>query len=55
MAEAIFGDNAKPDGTVVFDDQQVHFVNTGTEIQISITDFLTGEVTNITVPTLVSD
>lgn len=55
VAEAIFGDNAKPDGTVVFDDQQVHFVNTGTEIQISITDFLTGEVTNITVPTLVSD
>lgn len=55
VAEAIFGENAKQDGTVVFDDQQVHFVNTGTEIQISITDFLTGEVTNITVPTLVSD
>jgi curli production assembly/transport component CsgF len=55
VAEAIFGDNAQPEGTITFDDQQVHFVNTGTEIQISITDFLTGEVTNITVPTLASN
>ena len=55
VAEAIFGENAKQSGSVTFDDQQVEFVNTGTEIQISITDFLTGEVTNISVPTLVSD
>ncbi len=53
VAEAIFGENAKESGSVTFDDQQVEFVNTGTEIQISITDFLTGEVTNISVPTLV--
>jgi curli production assembly/transport component CsgF len=52
VAEAIFGENAQHNGTVTFDDQQVSFVNTGTEIQISITDFVSGNVTNITVPTL---
>jgi curli production assembly/transport component CsgF len=55
VAEAIFGENAQQSGSVTFDDQQVEFVNTGTEIQITITDFLTGEVTNITVPTLVTE
>ena len=54
VAEAIFGENAQKNGTVTFNDQQVHFVNTGTEIQITVTDFLTGKVTNISVPTLVS-
>ena len=52
VAEAIFGENAQPSGQITFDDQQVSFVNTGTEIQITITDFLTGNVTNISVPTL---
>ena len=54
VSEAIFGENAQPNGTITFDDQQVHFVNTGTEIQITVTDFLSGKVTNITVPSLVS-
>jgi curli production assembly/transport component CsgF len=52
VAEAIFGENAQPSGSVTFDDQQVSFVNTGTQIQISITDFVTGNVTNIVVPTV---
>jgi curli production assembly/transport component CsgF len=52
VAEAIFGDNAQPSGTIVFDDQQIAFVNTGTEIQLTVTDFTTGQVTNITVPVL---
>lgn len=52
VADAIFGDNAQQDGTVTFDDQQVHFVNTGTEIQLTITDFVSGQVTTISVPTL---
>ncbi|MEJ2125249.1 MAG: curli assembly protein CsgF [Alphaproteobacteria bacterium] len=55
VSEAIFGENAKQSGSVTFDDQQVEFVNTGSEIQIKITDFLTGEVTNIAVPTLVTE
>ncbi len=54
VAEAIFGENAQQNGTVTFNDQQVHFVNTGTEIQITVTDFLSGKVTNISVPTLQS-
>jgi curli production assembly/transport component CsgF len=52
VADAIFGDNAQPSGTLVFDDQQITFFNTGTEIQLTITDFGTGQVTNIVVPTL---
>ncbi len=52
VADAIFGDNAQPNGTIVFDDQQISFVNTGTEIQLVVTDFGTGQVTNIVIPTL---
>ena len=52
VAEAIFGDNAQPTGTITFDDQEISFVNTGTEIQITVTDFATGGVTHISVPTL---
>lgn len=52
VSEAIFGDNAQPTGTIVFDDQQVSFINTGTEIQITVTNFATGQVTNIVVPTM---
>lgn len=55
VADAIFGENAKPNGTIVFDDQRISFVNTGTEIQLVVTDFTTGNVTNITVPTLVTE
>ena len=54
VTEAIFGDDAHPSGTIIFDDQQVAYVNTGTEIQLVITDFSTGQVTNIVVPTLVT-
>ena len=52
VADAIFGENAQPSGTIVFDDQQISFVNTGTQIQLIVTDFGTGKVTNITIPTL---
>jgi curli production assembly/transport component CsgF len=52
VADAIFGENAQPTGTIVFDDQQVSFSNNGVEIEITILNFSTGEVTNITVPTL---
>src|SRR5262249_34704725 len=50
VANAIFGDNAQPSGTIVFDDQQVSFLNTGTEIQLTVTDFSTGKITNIVIP-----
>jgi curli production assembly/transport component CsgF len=52
VSEAIFGDNAQPNGTLVFDDQQIVFINTGTEIHLTVTDFSTGQVTNIAIPTL---
>ncbi|NJM34029.1 MAG: hypothetical protein HC850_04180 [Rhodomicrobium sp.] len=52
VADAIFGDNAQQSGNIVFDDQQISFFNTGTEIQLTVTDFTTGQVTNIVIPTL---
>lgn len=52
VAGAIFGEDAQPSGTIVFDDQQISFINTGTQIQLTVTDFSTGKVTNITIPTL---
>lgn len=55
VTDAIFGENALPNGTITFDDQQVAFINTGTEIQLIVTDFTTGQVTNITIPTLQSN
>jgi curli production assembly/transport component CsgF len=54
VSEAIFGEKAQPNGTIVFDDQQISFVNTGTEIQLTVTDFGTGQVTSISIPTLVA-
>lgn len=53
VADAIFGENAQPSGTITFDDQQVSFTNTGTEIILVVTDYSTGDVTNISIPTLV--
>jgi curli production assembly/transport component CsgF len=55
VAGAIFGEDAQPNGTIIFDDQQVSFVNTGTQIQLVVTDFSTGQVTNITIPTLATE
>ena len=52
VAEAIFGENAQPNGTLVFDDQQITFTNDGTSIHLTVTDFSTGQVTNIVIPTL---
>ncbi len=55
VADAIFGEDAQPNGTIVFDDQQISFVNTGTEIRLTVTDFSTGKVTNIVIPSLTSN
>jgi curli production assembly/transport component CsgF len=52
VTEAIFGENALPSGTIAFSDQQITFVNTGTEIQLVVTDFTTGQVTSIVIPTI---
>jgi curli production assembly/transport component CsgF len=52
VTDAIFGEDALPNGTIAFSDQRVDFVNTGTEIQLIITDLITGQVTTIVVPTI---
>jgi curli production assembly/transport component CsgF len=52
VADAIFGDNAQPHGTITFEDQTIVFDNTGTQITLQITDLTTGKVTNISIPTL---
>lgn len=55
VSEAIFGENAQPNGTITFDDQQIVFVNSGNSIELTITDFTTGEVTTIVIPNLVTN
>ena len=52
VTDAIFGEDALPSGTIAFSDQHVSFVNTGTEIQLVVTDFTTGQVTTIIIPTI---
>lgn len=52
VTDAIFGENALPSGTIAFSDQKVDFVNTGTEIQLIVTDLTNGQITTIIVPTI---
>lgn len=52
VTDAIFGENALPSGTIAFSDQKVDFLNTGTEIQLTVTDLTNGQITTIIVPTI---
>ena len=54
VSQAIFGENAQKQGRIKFQDQEVSFVNTGSEIRLAVTDFTTGNVTEIVVPTLLT-
>jgi curli production assembly/transport component CsgF len=55
VADAIFGENAQPEGTIQFDDQSIHFENDGTQIKLEVTDLNTGQVTEIIIPALQAD
>jgi curli production assembly/transport component CsgF len=52
VAEAIFGENAQPSGTITFDDQTITFSNDGTSITLDVLDSITGQVTQIIIPVL---
>jgi curli production assembly/transport component CsgF len=52
VSTAIFGENAQPQGSMTLDDQQISWVNTGSEIRLLVTDANTGQVTEIVIPTL---
>jgi curli production assembly/transport component CsgF len=52
VSEAIFGENAQPQGNMTLDDQQISWVNTGSEVRLLVTDVNTGQVTEIVIPTL---
>jgi curli production assembly/transport component CsgF len=54
VAGAIFGDNPQDSGTVVFGDQTIAFERGLDAIKISITDAISGDVTAISVPVLVT-
>ena len=54
VANAIFGEDAQDNGTIVFGDQTISFVNTLDGIELTITD-ADGTVTVITIPTLQTD
>lgn len=53
IVDAIFGDNPQESGTISFGGQTINFVRGLTEITLTITDNITGEVTTIVIPTFV--
>ena len=53
VANAIFGENAQDEGTIVFGDQTISFVRTLEGIELTITS-ADGSVTVITIPTLIT-
>lgn len=55
VAEAIFGDNPQDSGQVTFGDTRIQFDRTNGAINLTISDFATGTVTQIVVPELVTN
>jgi curli production assembly/transport component CsgF len=54
ISDAIFGQNPQQSGTVTFGTQTINFNRTLTGVNLNITDTATGQVTNVSVPTLQS-
>jgi curli production assembly/transport component CsgF len=52
VADAIFGDNATPSGTITFGDQTVTYSHGLDSVTLTIVDASTGTTTNIEIPTL---
>jgi curli production assembly/transport component CsgF len=52
VSDAIFGQNPQQSGTITFGTQTITFNRTLENVLLTITDTATGEVTNVTVPTL---
>jgi curli production assembly/transport component CsgF len=52
VSEAIFGEHSQAQGTIKFDDQEISWINTGTEVQLVVIDAGTGQVTEIVIPTI---
>jgi curli production assembly/transport component CsgF len=52
VSEAIFGENAQPSGTITFNDQTISFENNGVQIELTVVDAATGQVTHIVIPTV---
>lgn len=52
ITEAILGEDAQDSGTFKLDDLEVSFENVGDVIDITIIDLVSGEVTEISVPTV---
>jgi curli production assembly/transport component CsgF len=55
VADAIFGESAQDHGTITFDDQTIEFTNADGKIDLIITDLNTGQITNISIPSLSSN
>ena len=53
VTDSIFGEEAQDSGTIKFDTLTINFDNTGTEVEISILDEGTGQITEIIVPTVI--
>lgn len=53
ITDAIFGENAQEHGTVTFADQTIEWQRGLDSVTLTITNNITGEVTNIEVPTII--
>ena len=54
IVDAIFGQNAQDHGTVDFGGQTIEWVRDLDQVTLTITDDGTGQVTNITIPTIIN-
>lgn len=55
VTEAIFGESPQDNGTITFGSTEIEFSRNADSIELSITDFTDGTVTQIVVPQLVTD
>jgi len=53
IVDAIFGDNAQDHGTVDFGGQTIEWVRDLDQVMLNISNDATGEITTITIPTII--
>jgi curli production assembly/transport component CsgF len=52
VSTQIFGSSAPASGTIDFSNQRITFQNTGTQVNVTVYDLITGKTTQISVPVM---
>jgi curli production assembly/transport component CsgF len=52
VSTQIFGSSAPASGTIEFSNQRINFQNTGTQVNVTVYDLITGKTTQISVPVM---